>query len=102
MVAQVAMQQGRRAAKNIAAHVAGAPMRAFRYRDKGQMAMIGRRSAIVDGFGLRLRGSLGWLAWLGLHILYLRGLRNRLVVMLDWVAAYVSPTRGSGIITRAR
>jgi NADH:ubiquinone reductase (H+-translocating) len=102
MVAQVAMQQGRWAAKNIAALVAGAPTRAFRYRDKGQMAMIGRRSAIVDGFGLRLRGSLGWIAWLGLHVLYLRGLRNRLVVLLDWVAAYVSPTRGSGIITRAR
>jgi NADH dehydrogenase len=64
--------------------------------------MIGRRSAIVDGFGLRLRGALGWLAWLGLHVLYLRGLRNRLVDLLDWIAVLVSPTRGSGIITRAR
>jgi NADH dehydrogenase len=102
MVAQVAMQQGRRAAKNIAALVAGSPLRRFRYRDKGQMAMIGRRSAIVDGFGLRLRGALGWLAWLGLHVLYLRGLRNRLVVILDWIAVFVSPTRGTGVITRPR
>jgi NADH dehydrogenase len=102
MVAQVAMQQGRRAAKNIAARVAGAPLRAFRYRDKGQMAMIGQRSAIVDGFGVRLRGGPGWLAWLGLHVLYLRGLRNRIVVVLDWIAVFVSPTRGTGIITRQR
>lgn len=102
MVAQVAMQQGRRAARNIAARIAGAPLHAFRYRDKGQMAMIGRRSAIVDGFGVRLRGAPGWLAWLGLHVLYLRGLRNRMVVVLDWIAVFVSPTRSTGIITRPR
>jgi NADH:quinone reductase (non-electrogenic) len=100
MVAQVAMQQGRNAAVNILAHRSGRTLHPFRYRDKGQMAMIGRRSAIVDGFGLRLRGVAGWAAWLGLHILYLRGLRNRLVVLLDWIAVYVSPTRGTGIITR--
>jgi NADH:quinone reductase (non-electrogenic) len=64
------------------------------------MAIIGRRSAIVDGFGMKLRGAPAWLTWLALHILYLRGFRNRLVVLLDWLAAYMSPTRGAGIITR--
>jgi len=101
MVAQVAMQQGRLAAKNIVAHLRGRKLGSFRYHDKGQMAIIGRRAAIVDGFGVKLRGITAWAAWLGLHILYLRGFRNRLIVMFDWVAAYVSPTRGAGIITRA-
>jgi len=100
MVAQVAMQQGRLAAKNIMARESRRPLGRFKYFDKGQMAIIGRRSAVVDGFGVQLRGGLAWLAWLGLHLLYLRGFRNRLVVMLDWVSAFVSPTRGAGVITR--
>jgi len=100
MVAQVAIQQGRRAAQNIRALVRGRRPRAFRYFDKGQMAIVGPRSAIVDAFGVRLRGLPGWLAWLALHVAYLRGLRNRLVVMLDWIAVLLSPTRGTGIITR--
>jgi NADH dehydrogenase len=100
MVAQVAIQQGRQAAKNIIARETGKEPGAFRYFDKGQMAIIGRRAAVVDGFGVKLKGGLAWLAWLALHILYLRGFRNRLIVMLDWLAAYVSPTRGAGVITR--
>jgi len=64
------------------------------------MAMIGRRAAVVDAFGVRMRGLPAWVAWLGLHIAYLRGARNRLVVLLDWIAAYVSRGRGAGIITR--
>jgi NADH dehydrogenase len=100
MVAQVAMQQGRRAGQNIRAAIAGRRMRPFRYLDKGQMAIIGPRSAIVNAFGVRLRGTAGWLAWLALHIVYLRGLRNRLVVLVDWFAVILSPTRGTGVITR--
>jgi hypothetical protein len=100
MVAQVAMQQGRRAAKNIAMlHTSAAP-KPFRYNDKGQMAIVGRRSALVDGFGLRLCGRLAWIAWLGLHLLNLRGVKNRLSVMLDWVAVYTRRTRTAGVITR--
>jgi len=99
-VAQVAIQQGKQAAKNIVAAEQGREPGVFRYFDKGQMAIIGRRSAVVDGFGMKLRGTFAWLAWLGLHLLYLRGARNRLVVMLDWIAVTVSPTRGAGIITR--
>jgi NADH dehydrogenase len=100
MVAQVAIQQAHRAARNIRALESGREPREFRYRDKGQMAIIGRRSAIVDAFGVRMRGAPAWIAWLALHILYLSGLRNRLVVFLDWMAVYVSPTRSTNVITR--
>src|SRR5262249_25949995 len=95
-----ATQQGHRAAKNIPALESGREPAAFHYFDKGQMAIIGRRAAVVDAFGVRLRGLPAWLGWLGLHLLYLRGLRNRLGVLLDWIAAYLSPPPGAGIITR--
>jgi NADH dehydrogenase len=100
MVAQVAIQQGRLAARNIAARIAGRTPAAFRYFDKGQMAVIGRRSAVMDGFGVRLRGLPAWLGWFGLHIMYLHGFRNRLVVVFDWLVAYASRSRSAGIITR--
>jgi len=100
MVAQVAMQQGRRASRNITALHRGRTPESFRYSDKGQMAIIDRRCALVDGFGLHLRGRLAWIAWLGLHLLNLHGIKNRLAVLLDWAAVYSSPTRGAGIITR--
>jgi NADH dehydrogenase len=100
MVAQVAMQQGRRAAKNISALERGRPPQAFRYLDKGQMATIGRHCALVDGFGLRLRGMPAWIVWLVLHLGYLRGVRNRLVVLFDWIAVYASRTRATAVITR--
>jgi NADH dehydrogenase len=102
MVAQVAMQQGRLASKNITALERRHAPRTFRYSDKGQLAIIGRRSALVDAFGLRLRGQLAWFVWLGLHLLKLRGVRNRLVVLFDWIAVYTRRTRGAGIITRAQ
>jgi NADH dehydrogenase len=100
MVAPVAIQQGRRAARNVIAAEAGRPPREFRYVDRGQMAIIGRRTAVVSTRGLRLRGVLAWFAWLSLHLLTLRGRRNRLVVLLDWLAVYFSPTRRAGVITR--
>ena len=100
MVAQVAIQQGRCAARNIRALATGGTLKAFRYRDKGQMAIIGRRSAVVDGFGVRMKGTPAWFAWLALHLHYLSGRRNRMVVLLDWLSAYFSTTRSAGIITR--
>jgi NADH dehydrogenase len=100
MVAQVAIQQGRLASKNIAALDKHATPRSFRYSDKGQMVIIGQRSALVDGFGLRLRGRLAWLAWLGLHLLNLRGAKNRLTVLIDWAAVYTRRAGGARIITR--
>ena len=57
------------------------------------------RSAFIEGFGLRHRGRLVWIAWLGLHLLNLRGYRNRLTVLFDWISVYLTRTRGAGIIT---
>jgi len=85
MVAPVAMQMGRHAARNIQARVTGKPLERFRYLDKGQMATIGRRRAVAETpQGLKLHGTPAWLAWLGLHVVYLAGGRNRISVLADW------------------
>ena len=98
-VAQVAMQGGRRAAKNIAARVRGRPTRAFHYKDKGIMATIGRRSAVAElPLGLRFGGTLGWLAWLVLHLVYLVGFHNRLSVLTSWAWNYVTWDRTNRVI----
>ncbi len=98
-VAQVAMQGGRRAAKNIAARMAGRPTRPFRYKDKGIMATIGRRSAVAElPLGLRFDGTLGWLAWLVLHLLYLVGVHNRMSVLTSWAWNYVTWDRANRVI----
>jgi NADH dehydrogenase len=100
MVAPVAMQQGQRAARNILNLQAGLPLRVFRYRDRGMMATIGRRAAIMEGFGLRLSGQLAWLGWLLVHIVELIGFRNRLVVLANWAYNYFTYDRGVRLITR--
>jgi len=98
-VAQVAIQGGRRAAKNIAARLRGRPTRAFHYKDKGIMATIGRRSAVAElPLGLRFDGTLGWLAWLVLHLLYLVGVHNRVSVLTSWAWNYVTWDRSNRII----
>ncbi len=98
-VAQVAIQSGRHAARNIRLAVAGQPLRPFRYRDLGNMATIGRASAIADFGWLRLSGWVAWMAWLFVHILNLIGFRNRLVVMVQWAWAYFSYQRAVRLIT---
>lgn len=91
MVASVAMQQGRYVAASIAATLTGEGIAPFRYKDKGQMATIGRRLAVVElPNGLRLHGTLAWLAWLGLHVVYLAGGRNRVSVIADWFWNYLA------------
>jgi NADH:ubiquinone reductase (H+-translocating) len=91
MVAPVAMQMGRHVARNIAAMAMGEPPTAFRYVDKGQMATIGRRRAVAEmPNGLRLHGTSAWLAWLGLHVVYLAGGRNRVSVLADWAWNYLA------------
>jgi NADH:ubiquinone reductase (H+-translocating) len=90
-LAQVAIQSGTHAGRQVLRRLSGRPTVPFRYKDKGMMAAIGRRAAVTelpDGF--ILRGSLGWLAWLGLHIVYLIGFRNRLIVLLNWWWRYVN------------
>ena len=98
-VAQVAIQMGKHAARNIRAAVAGRPYSPFRYRDLGNMATIGRASAVADFGWLRLKGLLAWQAWLFVHIMNLIGFRNRLVVLVQWAWAYFSYQRAVRLIT---
>lgn len=98
-VAQVAIQGGRHTAMNIRRRMAGQPTRPFRYRDKGMMATIGRRSAVAElPGGLHLRGTSGWLAWLAVHLVFLVGFRNRLLVLITWAWNYVTWDRASRVI----
>src|SRR5215472_6328223 len=98
-VAQPAIQTGRHAGRQIARLMAGQPTRPFRYHDKGIMATIGRRSAVVElPHGVRIHGTLAWLAWLGLHLFYLLGGRNRLSALLNLSYRYVSWGHGGGVI----
>ena len=101
-VAQVAKQQGVHAARNIAARLAGRPTTQFRYRDPGNMATIGRASAIADFGWLRVSGFIGWLMWLFVHILFLIGFRSRLSVLLQWAASYLTYQRSVRLITGDR
>lgn len=100
MVAPVAIQQGKRAAQNILAQLAGKPLQPFEYFDKGQMATIGRSSAILEAFGVRMSGFLAWIGWLFIHLISLIGFRNRLIVLANWAYNYFTYDRGVRIITR--
>jgi len=98
-VAQPAIQGGRHVARQILRRRRGEPTEPFRYHDKGQMATIGRHDAVAEfPSGWRLSGPIGWLAWLGLHIVYLMGFRNRLNVLVNWAWNYVTYDRGSRIL----
>lgn len=100
-LAPVAMQQGRAAAANILRTLRGEPRREFRYRDKGSMAVIGRYRAIAQVGKRKLSGLIAWLAWLFIHILYLSGFRNRLVVFTQWAWSFFTWQRGARLITGA-
>jgi NADH dehydrogenase len=93
-VAQVAMQGGTHAARNLLRRLRGDPLVPFVYRDKGSMATIGRSRAIAEIGRLRLSGPLAWWAWLLLHIVMLIGFRNRLVVLVNWAWNYLTYDRG--------
>jgi len=100
-VAQVAIQGGRHAAAQILADQAGRPRTAFRYRNKGMMATIGRRSAVTEVPGLpALHGLVAWLGWLSLHLVYLLGVRNRVSVFVNWAWNYFTWDRGPRLILR--
>ncbi len=98
-LAQVAIQSGRHAAEQILRRRDGLDATDFRYLDKGQMATIGRRAAVAQlTRGPVIRGLLGWLAWLGLHLVYLIGFRNRLVVLVNWTWRYFDWPSGPRLI----
>jgi NADH:quinone reductase (non-electrogenic) len=92
-VAPAANQMGRHAALNIVRTLEGQPHAAFHYVDKGSLATIGRRAGVAVIGRLRLSGAPAWLAWLGIHVFFLIGFRNRIVVMLDWALAYLTYQR---------
>jgi NADH dehydrogenase len=98
-LAPVAIQQGRCAADNTLRRLSGRPTRAFRYRDRGSMATIGRAAAVAVVGGIQLSGLVAWLAWLLVHIMFLIGFRNRFLVLFEWAWAYVSWQRGARLIT---
>jgi NADH dehydrogenase len=100
-LAPVAMQAGRHVADTIDRRGLGLPGRPFRYRDKGKMATIGRRAAVAElPLGIRFGGTPGWLAWLGLHLVFLVGFRNRAAVLLSWAWNYFTWDRGHRVIFR--
>lgn len=95
MVAPVAIQQARFVAKQIGRIIKNEPLKEFSYLDKGSMATIGRNKAVVEVKGLRLAGTIAWYAWLGLHLFYLLGGRNKIATMADWTWNYLTFDRGN-------
>jgi NADH dehydrogenase len=98
-VAPVANQMGAHAAANIKRTILGQSRRPFHYVDKGSMATIGRRAAIMETAGIRMSGLIAWLAWLFIHIMFLVGFRNRLMVFVQWAFSYLTWQRGARLIT---
>ena len=98
-VAPAAMQSGRAAAANIVRNIRGEAGRPFRYRNKGDLATIGRYKAVAVIAGRHLSGNFAWWTWVFVHILYLAGFRNRLSVLLEWGYSYFTYQRGARLIT---
>ena len=99
-VSPAAMQEARHTADNIRRKLAGEAMTPFRYVDKGSFATIGRGAAVGSLYGrIKLSGFSAWLAWLGIHIFFLIGFRNRFAVMFNWAYSYLTFRRGARLIT---
>src|SRR5262249_44884703 len=101
-VAPVAMQQGRYAARVVRARLRGRSHGPFRYIDKGNLATIGRASAVADIKGLELSGFVAWAIWLTVHLFYLIGFQNRLLVLIRWAVSFATHGRGARLITAQR
>ena len=99
-LAPAAMQTGKHAAKQILRDLKGQKRKPFVYFDKGNMATIGRSSAIAEVGKIAIRGYPAWLAWLFVHLIFLIGLRNRISVFIQWVWSYIAWHRGARIITK--
>ncbi len=99
MLAQVAMQQGELAAKNVLRDLRGEEPRAFRYHDRGTMATIGRQMAVAHLFGLQFSGLAAWVLWLAVHLIALIGLRNRALVLVNWAWNYFRYDRANRLVT---
>lgn len=100
-LATAALQMGRTAARNILATIQSTPLQPFRYRDKGSMATVGRRAAVARIWGLSWSGPIAWLLWLAVHLWYLIGFRNRVLVLVNWAYNYFTYDRGSRALVHA-
>jgi NADH:ubiquinone reductase (H+-translocating) len=98
-VAQVAMQEGAHAARNVLRAIKGEAPVPFRYRDFGTMAVVGRGDAVADIGPIKASGFFAWLFWLFLHIFWLIGFRNRFAVLSEWAWAYLTFQRRVRLIT---
>lgn len=100
MVAQVAIQEGRLAAKNIISILKKEPLKGFTYKDKGSMATIGRNRAVVDLPNFKFAGFFAWFVWMFVHLLFLVGFRNKLSVLIGWFWNYLTFDRATRLIIR--
>lgn len=98
-ICPVAIQMGQYAARTIEGDLAGRTRRAFSYWDRGQLAVIGRGQAVADIWKLHFSGLLAWFIWIFVHIFFLIGFRNRLLVLLQWAWSYFTYSRGARLIT---
>jgi NADH dehydrogenase len=98
-VAPVAMQEGEATAHNIGAELQGKPRKNFHYFNKGNLATIGRAAAVAEFGKIHISGFVAWLAWLFVHIFFLIGFRNRIIVMVQWAWSYFTYERGARLIT---
>jgi NADH:quinone reductase (non-electrogenic) len=94
------MQQGRYAGKVVRARLRSRETKPFHYRDKGNLATIGRAAAVADIKGLKLSGFIAWLTWLLVHLFYLVGFQNRILVFIRWAFSFATRGRGARLITR--
>ena len=100
MLAPVAIQQANLVAESILRSLAGKRPKRFIYRDRGTMVTIGRNAAVARIFGLRLSGFIAWLIWLTVHLVWLIGFRNRMLVLVNWAWNYLTYDRGVRLIRR--
>lgn len=100
MMAQPAIQQGKQLGENLLNHIENKPMKPFSYTDKGAMATVGRNKAVVDLKSLRFQGVFAWYVWMFVHLFFLIGFRNRMVVFINWVYNYIRFDREARLIIR--
>ena len=98
-VAPVAMQEGKATAHNIGRELEGRPRKDFQYLDKGSLATIGRAAGIAQFGKIHISGFIAWMAWLFVHIFFLIGFRNRIIVLVQWAWSYLTYERGARLIT---
>jgi len=98
-LAPAAIQMGRHAARNIARACQQKPYEKFRYREKGNLATIGKAAAVADLGWIKVNGFVAWLLWLAVHIFFLIGFRNRFIVIFEWAWAYLTNQRSARLIT---